>query len=196
MLNKTSLRAIGAAALSLTAVAAHAHPGHGADGLAAGLAHPFLGLDHLLAMAAVGLWSAAAFPRGRRAVGPAVFLALLLAGALLALAGVALPFVEVGVAASVLMLGLLMLGGRRVPLAVGVSLVAGAALLHGHAHGSELATGQSFAAYATGFMLGSALLHGVGLGAGAGLQRLQGWAWRAVAALIGASGLVMLAARV
>lgn len=196
MLKKIHLRALGAAALSLTAAAAQAHPGHGADGLAAGLVHPFMGLDHLLAMAAVGLWSAAAFPRGRRAIGPAVFLVMLLAGATLAVAGVALPYVEAGVAASVVLLGLLMLGARRVPMAAGVALVAVAALLHGHAHGSELATGQSFAAYATGFMCGSALLHGLGLGAGAWMQRAHAWAWRGVAALIGASGLVMLAARV
>lgn len=196
MFKTSSLRALGAVALAATAGAAQAHPGHGAEGLAAGLAHPFLGLDHLLAMAAVGLWSAAAFPSDRRALGPVVFLAMLLVGALLAVSGVALPYVEAGVALSVLLLGVLMLGAARVPVAGGVALVAVAALLHGQAHGSELANGHSFAAYASGFMLGSALLHGLGLCAGAWLQRLQAWAWRGVAALIGATGLVMLAARV
>jgi urease accessory protein len=194
---KTSLRSLGGVlALALATSAAQAHPGHGTEGLAAGLAHPFMGIDHLLAMVAVGLWSVAALPPGRRALGPAVFLAMLLTGAVLAHGGLMLPSVEAGVAASVLMLGVLMLGARRVPVPLGLALVAMAALLHGQAHGSELLAGQSFAAYATGFMAGSALLHGLGLGAGAWIQRARAGLWRGVAALIGASGLLMLAARV
>ncbi len=194
---KTSLRSLGGVlALALATSAAQAHPGHGAEGLAAGLAHPFMGFDHLLAMVAVGLWSVAALPQGKRAIGPAVFLATLLAGAALAYAGVALPWVEAGVAASVLMLGALMFGAQRVSPFIGLALVAMAALLHGQAHGSELLAGQSFAAYATGFMVGSALLHAAGLGVGAWMHQARAGLWRGVAALIGASGLLMLAARV
>jgi urease accessory protein len=194
---KTSLRSLGGAlALALATSAAQAHTGHGAEGLAAGLAHPFMGFDHLLAMVAVGLWSVAAFPRGKRAIGPAVFLAMLLAGAALAYAGLLLPLVEAGVAASVLMLGGLMLGAQRVPMTLSLGLVAMAALLHGQAHGSELLASQSFVAYAIGFMAGSALLHGLGLGVGAWMHQARTGLWRAVAALIGASGLLMLAARV
>jgi len=197
MLNKTSFRSLGTAAvLAVAAGAAQAHPGHGADGLLDGLTHPFMGVDHLLAMVAVGLWSVAALPQGRRVAGPVVFIAMLLAGALAACAGVALPRVETGVAASVVMLGVLMLAAGRLPAGLGLGLVAAAALLHGFAHGSELVAGQSFAAYATGFMVGSALLHAVGLGAGAWLQTLRTGAWRAVAGLIGASGLLMLVARI
>ncbi len=193
---KTSLRSLGGTlALAVATSAVQAHTGQGAEGLAAGLAHPFMGLDHLLAMLAVGLWSVAAFPQGKRAIGPAVFLVMLLAGAALAYLGVLLPQVEAGVAASVLMLGGLMLGAQRVPASLGLGLVAMAALLHGQAHGSELLAGQSFAAYATGFMAGSALLHGLGLGAGAWLHTLRAGVWRGVAALIGASGLLMLATR-
>ena len=194
---KTFLRSLGGAlALALAASAAQAHTGHGAEGLASGLAHPFMGFDHLLAMVAVGLWSVAAFPRGKRAIGPAVFLVMLLAGAALAYLGVLLPLVEAGVAASVLMLGVLMLGAQRVPAFLGLGLVAMAALLHGQAHGSELLAGQSFAAYAAGFMAGSALLHGLGLGVGAWMHQARTGLWRGVAALIGASGLLMLVARV
>lgn len=197
MLNKTSLRSLGTAAvLAVAATAAQAHPGHGAEGLLDGLAHPFMGFDHLLAMVAVGLWSVAALPQGRRVAGPAVFIAMLLAGALAAHVGVALPMVETGVAASVVMLGVLMLAAARLPAGLGLGLVAAAALLHGFAHGSELIAGQSFAAYAVGFVTGSALLHAVGLGAGAWLQTLRTGVWRTAAALIGASGLLMLAARV
>lgn len=197
MLNKTSLRSLGGAlALALATSAAQAHPGHGAEGLVAGLAHPFMGFDHLLAMVAVGLWSVAAFPQGKRAIGPAVFLVMLLAGAALAYAGLLLPLVEAGVAASVFMLGVLMLGAQRVPASLGLGLVAMGALLHGQAHGNELLAGQSFAAYAAGFMAGSALLHGLGLGVGAWMHQARTGLWRGVAALIGAGGLLMLAARV
>jgi len=195
MLTKNRSRAMVAAALLLAASAAQAHPGHGVDGLAAGLMHPFTGLDHLLAMLAVGLWSAASARGAQRARGPLVFLAMLLFGGLLASAGLVLPGVEAGVALSVVLLAVLMLGARHIPARAGLLIVAAAALLHGQAHGIEWQAGTSFAAYATGFVLGSAALHGAGLGAGAWLQRVQAWAWRAAAALIGGGGLVMLATR-
>lgn len=196
MLSNKWVRSTAAALLALAASSiAQAHTGHGTEGFAAGLAHPFLGMDHLLAMVAVGLWSMAMLPKAYRLAGPAVFIAVLLAGALAALAGVALPQIEPGIAASVVVLGALLLMARRIGLAAGFALVAVAAVFHGYAHGTEMSTGQSFAAYAAGFMLGSAFLHGVGLAAGTLLQRLPVWVGRSVAALVGASGLVMLVAR-
>jgi urease accessory protein len=195
MLIKTRSRALAAVALLLAASVAQAHPGHGVEGLATGLAHPFTGLDHLLAMLAVGLWSAASASGAQRARGPLVFLAVLLLGGLLASAGMRLPGVEAGVALSVVLLAVLMLGARRISVPAGLAIVAAAALLHGQAHGIEWQAGTPFAAYATGFVLGSAALHGTGLAAGAWLQRVQAWAWRVAAALIGGSGLVMLATR-
>ncbi|MBV8619292.1 MAG: HupE/UreJ family protein [Curvibacter sp.] len=185
------------AALGLLALGtAQAHPGHGPESFASGLAHPFSGLDHLLAMLAVGVWSTLALPAGRRLLGPALFLLCLLAGAGLGLAGLQLPGTEAGVALTVSLFGVLLLAGPRTGLGTGLGLIAAAGLLHGLAHGSEAAAGTLWAAYAAGFMLASGLLHGLGLAAGAGLQRLPLWALRGLAGGLGASGLVMLAGRV
>ncbi len=189
-------RACAAAALTLVAGVAQAHEGHGAHSLAAGLAHPFAGFDHLLAMLAVGVWSAAALPAARRLAGPALFLCALLAGALAGVQTGAGSLVEAGVAFSVVLFGAALMVRRQLPPAAGFALVIAAGALHGVAHGAEWAAGTSFAGYAAGFMLGSALLHGAGLAAGAWLVRMQAWAWRASAALIGGAGLFMLAARV
>ncbi|MBI3345703.1 MAG: HupE/UreJ family protein [Burkholderiales bacterium] len=183
----------------LAAGAAQAHPGHDSLSLVNGLAHPFAGFDHLLAMVAVGLWSAAALPVGRRVAGPAAFLVMLLLGAALPQFGLRLPGLEAGVALSVMALAGLMLAARspalRLPVPAGLALVGMAALLHGMAHGAELGAGQSFAGYAVGFMAASALLHGAGLAVGNRLQAGRAWAWRATAGLVGFSGLALLAGR-
>ena len=191
----TLLRSTAAVTLMMTLASAQAHTGHGAEGFIAGIVHPFLGLDHLLAMVAVGIWSVVMLPKAYRLTGPALFIAMLLVGALVALTGVTLPLMEPGVAASVAALGALLLLARQIGLVTGLVLIAVAALLHGYAHGSELAAGQSFAVYAAGFMFGSAALHGIGLAAGKAAQHLPTWVGRTAAALMGASGLVMLAAR-
>ncbi len=195
MSKSISLRFALTSMLLAAATASQAHTGHGAHGLVEGLAHPFLGLDHLLAMVAVGLWSAIALPVGRRLLGPGVFLAALLIGALLSWEGVALPAVESSVAASVVLLGAMLFAGRHVPTALGLTLVGAAALFHGYAHGSELAVGASAVAYAAGFMGATTLLHGVGLAAGVGLQRLPDRVARLAATVVGGAGVVMLAAR-
>lgn len=197
---KTLARRGGPALVALFAAgAAQAHPGHDTTSLVDGLTHPFEGFDHLLAMVAVGLWSAAALPAGRRVAGPAVFLALLLVGAVLPRLGLQLPGLEAGVALSVTALGALMVAARsaalRLPVPAGLALVGVAALLHGMAHGAELGAGQSFAGYAAGFMVASALLHGAGLALGGWLQAGRAWAWRATAAGVGFSGLALLAGR-
>lgn len=195
MKNKSVLQLLVAASTFLCMASAQAHTGHGTEGFAAGLAHPFMGLDHLLAMVAVGIWSTTLLSGAQRLAGPAVFVTLLLAGALVAMTGVVIPQVESGIAVSVVVLGGMLVMARRMGIAAGLGLIALAALFHGYAHGAELAAGHSFAAYATGFMLGSVVLHGVGLGAGTVLQRLPAWVGRLVAALMGVSGMVMLAAR-
>lgn len=195
MTSKT-LRSIATVGLLLAATSAQAHPGHGIDSFSMGLAHPFAGLDHLLAMVAVGLWSHAALEPGRRLAGPALFVALLLCGALAGMAGLALPGTELAIAASVSLLGAVLLLAGRVAPSAGLMLVGAAALLHGMPHGAEMAPGGVVVAYASGFMFGSALLHGVGLAAGRALARMPAWAARVAASLIGTAGLVMLAARV
>jgi len=190
------------AAGTLLALAGNAlaHPGHGAGGtgpsLFAGLAHP-LGLDHLLAMLAVGLWSATVLPAGRRLQGPAAFLLAMVAGALLGHGLGAPALVEPALAFSVLGFGLLLALPRLLPAAAGLGVVALAGLLHGLAHGAEWPAAGGFAAYAFGFVATSALLHSAGLALGgqlAGLpQRLAAWSVRALAGGLGAAGLALVA---
>ncbi|NHN76947.1 HupE/UreJ family protein [Azotobacter chroococcum] len=176
-------------ALTLLPGAAFAHPGHGENGLTAGLLHPFGGLDHLLAMLAIGIW-AAQQPRALKLAVPAAVLAALLGGFALAVAGVGLPQVETGIALSVLLLGLLIASAVRLPAAVSLALATVFALFHGHAHGLE-ASG-SLAAFAAGFLAASLSLHlGGGLLASAVQQRLPLLA-RSAGAAIAASGALMM----
>lgn len=176
---------------------AAAHPGHPdtGSGVLAGLAHP-LGLDHLLAMLAVGLWSATALPAGRRLHGPLAFLATLLAGAAVGAVTSAPSLVEPAIAASVLLFGLLIAAPRRLPGTAGLALVALAGALHGLAHGAELPAGGSPALYAMGFVTTTALLHAAGLALGHELrtlpQRLAGAAHAALGSGLGLAGLALL----
>jgi len=196
-----TLRRLGSA-LALTALAgtAAAHPGHDTTSLAAGLAHP-LGLDHLLAMAAVGTWSAGAFSGQRRLQGPAAFVLALLAGATgglwLARQGLALPALELGLAFSVVLMGALLAVGRRLGTGAGLSLVVATGLLHGLAHGAELPAGGAFAPYAAGFVIGTGVLQLAGLALGDRISRLQAraqrWAWPVLGSVVGTAGLVLAA---
>jgi urease accessory protein len=188
----TTLRTLGAIAALAATGAAQAHTGHGTDSLFAGLAHP-LGLDHLLAMVAVGTWSAVALPAGRRVAGPATFLAALLAGAVAGAAGLALPLTETAIAASVLLFGLMLAFARQVPVGAGLALTAAAALMHGLAHGAELPAGGLFAGYAAGFVVTTALLHAAGLGLGRAMAHLQARVWQVLGGAVGLTGLVLLA---
>lgn len=198
MFNKPWARRAFTALLALAAAgAAQAHPGHAGDGFAAGLAHPFLGLDHLLAMVAVGAWSCLALPAGKRLAGPLVFMALLAVGALLGpQAHIGTAGIEIGVALSVVLFGVLLLVGRKLNATAGLAIVGASALVHGLAHGNDLLNGQPAAlAMIAGMLLGSALLHGAGYVAGARMQSAPRWVHQLAAAGLGASGLVMLAAR-
>lgn len=149
---------------------ASAHPLDAAGaGFAHGFAHPLGGLDHALAMVAVGLWAARL---GRPAVWllPPTFAAVMLLGAVLGRVGVAVPWVEAGIAASVLALGALLaldVRPRAAPhVALGAAAVGLFALLHGHAHGTELPQAAAPAAYMAGFVLATLALHGAGIGLG------------------------------
>jgi urease accessory protein len=171
---------------------AGAHPiAFHAGGFAAGLAHPFLGLDHVLAMIAVGVWAAQCGDRARLLM-PAAFVAAIAAGGLLAMSGAALPHVEAGIAATVLALGLLIALAIRLPVLAGAALAAAFALWHGYAHGIELPATTSPIAYAAGFVLASALLVGVGVFAGRWTVA-QPRVARIVGASVAAAGLAMLA---
>ena len=152
-----------AAALSLLASPALAHTGIGAtSGFAAGAAHPMLGLDHLLAMVAVGGWAALLGGRALWLV-PAAFVVAMLAGGTLAVSGIALPMVETMIALSVVVLGTLVAVNARMVVGVGMAIVAAFAVFHCHAHCSELPAGLSVLGYGAGFALSTALLHGAGI---------------------------------
>ncbi|WP_439519964.1 HupE/UreJ family protein [Hydrogenophaga sp.] len=178
------LIAITLAALSFSA-AAHVGDAHDHGGLLMGFLHPITGLDHLAAMLAVGVWSA--MTTRRLWVAPVSFASLLLAGALMAQAGVAFPAIEPMIAASMLVVGLLLAAQVKLPEAAGAVLVGAFALFHGAAHGQELADGAALA----GMVLGTALLHAVGIGLGLGMKRASQWLPRVVGAIVALMGLNM-----
>ena len=137
-----------------------------ADGIGYGFMHPFLGLDHTLVMLGVGLWAATQ----RLAVAGqivAVFLLSMLAGALLGLQGVQFVYVETAILLSLLAIGgLLVMGRLRLPAAIAAALVAGSALMHGLAHGSEIPTTASAYGYLLGMVAATAVLHLLGFSLG------------------------------
>lgn len=150
-----------ALALFLTPAIAFAHPGHGDNGLAAGVLHPLTGIDHLLAMFAVGLWAAQQKGAARLAL-PCTFVGAMLIGGLLGFDGTQLPLIETGIAASVLALGLCVALAVRPPLPLAMGVTALFALAHGIAHGLELPELSSPWAYAAGFVGATAALHAAG----------------------------------
>ena len=158
-------RLLSATALLVLGVGpALAHPGHvEASSFLAGVAHPLSGLDHIAVMIAVGLWAAL---KGGRAlwVWPAAFVGLMLVGGALGMAHVALPFVEPGILASVVALGLLVALAVDLPVITGAAIVGVFALFHGHAHGSEVAENLSGIEYMAGFAMATATLHLIGIG--------------------------------
>ena len=143
---------------------AAAHPGHDASGFSTGFMHPLTGLDHLLAMFAVGLWAA---QMGGRKIWllPAAFMLMLVVGVNLALHPMSLPLVEPGIATSVLALGLLVALCLRLPTLLSIAITAWFGLLHGYAHGLEMPATAPMT-YALGFLCATAALHFGGIGIG------------------------------
>ena len=163
-------RVAAALLLCLLAGASQAHTGHGTSGLWEGLAHP-VGLDHLLAMVAVGLWSVSALPASKAWWGPAAFMASLVFGAILGVMGVTLPFLESAIALSVVLFGIMLaLVQQKMPTALGLGVMALAAFFHGIAHGAE-SPEAGFASYAAGFLLTTAVFHFGCVLAGLGICR-------------------------
>ncbi len=192
-MRKSCLKTVAFACLLAASAAAQAHPGHSSSGFAAGLAHPFLGLDHLLAMVAVGLWAAQG--GGRRVwLLPAAFMGMLAVGAGLAQQWHALPLIETSIAVSVLALGLFIALALRLAAPVAVTVTALFGLLHGYAHGLELPESAGPMAYALGFLAATAALHLAGVGAGVAVRRRHIVLARAAGAAIAASGLYLLLA--
>jgi urease accessory protein len=169
---------------------AHAHIiGAGGAGWTQGFSHPFSGLDHILAMVAVGIWAA---QTGRPAlwVLPVAFPLAMAFGGLLGVAGVPVPGIEAGIAASVLGLGVLIAFQVKPPLALSIALVALFALFHGHAHGTELPQAASPVLYGLGFVVATAILHLIGVGIGLAMRLPRGMtAIRVAGGAIAAAGI-------
>ena len=140
--------------------------GAGAEGFTSGLSHPVGGFDHVLAMVAVGLWGA---QLGRPLLWllPIAFPMMMACGAATGLMGYSLPWIEVGIAASAIVLGLMVLLEARPPATATLLLVGFFALFHGYAHGTELPEGESGVLYSVGFVIATGLLHAAGIGIGA-----------------------------
>ena len=186
------------AAVALAPAAALAHPGHthgGGDSFMQGFLHPIGGLDHILAMVTVGIL---AYQIGGRALWlvPTTFLAVMAAGGLLGAAGLSFYYVEPGIAASVVVLGVLVALAIKPPVVATMALVALFAVFHGYAHGIEMPASPSTAAYAAGFMLATALLHAAGIALGllvGRLSREQGLlSYRLAGSAVAVAGIVIL----
>ncbi len=163
-MHRTALR-IAAVSLALVPTVAFAHPGHEGPGLAAGFLHPLGGVDHIIAMVAVGLLAARLGGRALWLV-PASFVGTM------TVAGLGLPYVETGIALSVVVLGAVAAFGVAMPVAAAMGLVAFFAVFHGYAHGAEMPETASGLAYGAGFVAATALLHGVGIGLGLMIGRV------------------------
>jgi len=172
--------------LALAPEAALAHSGHAAGGFSIGFTHPLGGLDHVLAMVAVGLF---AWHLGGKALWlvPAAFVATMAVGGAIGMAGTGLPLVEVGIALSIVVIGGLVALRRTMPTALAMTLVAVFALFHGQAHGAEMSQAASGLAYGLGFLMATALLHGAGILTGATIGQLGTQRGIAVARASGAA---------
>lgn len=161
-----------AAGAALLPAVAMAHTGVGeAGGFAHGFTHPLFGLDHVLAMVLVGLlaWQMGSLARW---LVPASFVLVMAVGGAMGAFGVDVPFIETGIALSVIVLGAVIAAGLKVPMAVAMGLVAFFSIFHGHAHGAEMPETVDGLGYGVGFMLATALLHAAGLGLGVAISRI------------------------
>jgi urease accessory protein len=171
---------------------AHAQVGE-ATGFATGFLHPLTGLDHIIAMVAVGLWGA---QLGAPAIWmlPLTFPMVMAFGGFLGLVGFPVPYVEIGIALSGVLLGAAVMTESKPPLWIAATLIAVFAICHGHAHGAELPPGTSGLTYSIGFVVGTGLLHACGIGIGT----IHRWSYgrlalRTLGGLISMGGVFFLA---
>jgi urease accessory protein len=164
-MKRITIIAAGVAALAFAGPAlAHSGAEGHTHGFLNGLGHPLTGLDHVLAMLGVGVWSALAMPANRVLLAPVAFVAAMLLGAMAGIAGVAFSSVEAGIAVSVIAIGVMILSRIKVPAALAVLAIGAFGVMHGYAHGAEAEGG--IAAYMAGFTLTTATLHLTGIGLG------------------------------
>ena len=182
--------------LMLTATAASAHPGHGVlhthNDFLSGLLHPMMGLDHLLAMAAIGFWSirqSTAMKNGT----PLFVVGGMMVGAALAWGGLSLVGVEIGIAMSVLLAGILIATMAKLPTAVGGTLVALFMITHGYAHGTEMTAGASLMSYMAGFVIATLAITFVGRSLGTVMLKADNRITRALGGVVAVIGGVLAA---
>jgi urease accessory protein len=178
--------------LVLTVAPAFAHTGDLSGGFQGGFAHPLFGPDHVVAMVAVGLWGAFLGPPPMFVL-PIVFPLVMAFGGVLGIIGVPLPAAELVIAASAIVLGLMVASAARPPLWVAATIVAAFAIFHGYAHGAELPAGTDAAAYSIGFVTATGFLHLAGIGLGLTVRWPAGrMGVRGTGAAIACAGLLFL----
>ena len=195
MIDRNSTGRLAFTIATLAATPALAHIGVGTtSGFVAGFEHPMFGLDHLLAMVSVGLWAGMV---GGAAlwVWPAAFVGVMMIGGVLGMAGLPMPFVEPGILASVIVLGLAVALAVRAPVWLGAVLIGLFALFHGHAHGTEVPETAGGVEYLAGFALATAILHGVGIALAIGITRtgVSTLVIRAIGAGVAVAGVALVA---
>ena len=186
-----------AVGLMMTATLAMAHPGHGehvSNGFLSGLLHPMMGLDHLLAMGAIGFWSIRQNTTMKRGT-PLFVVGGMIAGAGLAWAGISLAGVgvEIGIAMSVLLVGVLIATLAKLPTAIGGTLVALFMVAHGYAHGTEMTQGSSLLLYMAGFVVATLAITFVGRGLGTMMLKADNRITRALGGVVAIIGGVLAA---
>jgi urease accessory protein len=184
--------ALAAIVFGVAAMPALAHSGSSSGGFIGGFAHPLFGPDHVVAMVAVGLWGAFL---GAPAIWllPIVFPLVMAAGGAIGILGIPLPAVETGIAASAVVLGMMVALAARPPLWGAAVLVGIFAIFHGHAHGTELPPGADAVAYSVGFVIATGMLHLAGIAFGLLARWPAGrFAVRAVGGAIALAGLAFL----
>jgi urease accessory protein len=168
-----------AVVLSCAGTSALAHSGGNLNGFAAGLLHPISGLDHIIAMVAVGLWGGILGDQALWSL-PIAFPLIMAFGGVMGVLGVPVPGTQIGIALSGIVLGLMILVSVRVPLRVATVMVGIFAIFHGYAHGAELPLSADPAVFAAGFVLATGFLHLLGIGIGLAVR----WPWGKIAVRI------------
>lgn len=176
------------AMLALLPSSAFAHSGHGAaGGFISGFSHPSNGLDHMVAMVAVGLWGAF-FENKTRWLLPALFPLVMAFGGVLGFMGIPLPSVETGIALSGAVLGTMVALAARPTWRVAATMIAIFAVFHGHAHGTELPEAANPVTYSLGFVISTGLMHLTGMALGC----LSRWPWGLMAVRAGGAGISLV----
>jgi urease accessory protein len=185
-MSRSAFRVLATAGFLFAPSLALAHPGHVGDvGFVDGLIHPLSGLDHLLAMVAVGLLAAQLGGRALWAL-PSTFVSVMALGGLAGASAMPPPFVEAAMELSVLVFGLAIVARLNLPALPAVALVGAFAIFHGYAHGLEMPAAASGPPFGLGFMLATAMLHGLGIALGLSLGRIEAFAGRRAVQTCGA----------